>query len=99
MAKEDEAAGRPYRWLSSADLRWLVRLGYAEERVMRGVHVPAHPGRRHASGTGLEPAASVSGYGISGMAGAEISLTSSGEITRFAEIPPDNHDAQEQVRT
>ena len=39
MAKEDEAAGRPYRWFSSDDLRWLVRLGYAEERVIRGVHV------------------------------------------------------------
>jgi hypothetical protein len=39
MAKEDEAAGRPYRWFSSDDLRWLVRLGYAKERVIRGVHV------------------------------------------------------------
>ena len=39
MAKEDEAARRPYRWFSSDDLRWLVRLGYAEERVIRGVHV------------------------------------------------------------
>lgn len=39
MAKEDEAAGRRYRWFTTDDLRWLVRLGYAEKRVIRGVHV------------------------------------------------------------
>jgi hypothetical protein len=39
MAKEDEAAGKPYRWFSSDDLRWLVRLGYADVRIVRGVHV------------------------------------------------------------
>jgi hypothetical protein len=39
MAKEDEAAGRRYRWFTADDLRWLVRLGYAEKRVIRGVHV------------------------------------------------------------
>ena len=39
MAKEDEAAGRRYRWFTTDDLRWLVRLGYAEKRVIRGIHV------------------------------------------------------------
>jgi hypothetical protein len=39
MAKEDEAAGRRYRWFTTDDLRWLVRLGYAEKRVIRGLHV------------------------------------------------------------
>jgi hypothetical protein len=39
MAKEDEAAGRRYRWFTTDDLRWLVRLGFAERRVVRGVHV------------------------------------------------------------
>ncbi len=39
MAKEDEAAGRRYRWFTTDDLRWLVRLGYARKRVIRGVHV------------------------------------------------------------
>jgi hypothetical protein len=39
MAKEDEAAGRRYRWFTTDDLRWLVRLGYAEKRVICGVHV------------------------------------------------------------
>jgi hypothetical protein len=39
MAKEDEAAGRRYRWFTTDDLRWLVRLGYAEKRVIRGVRV------------------------------------------------------------
>ncbi|HEX6369814.1 MAG TPA: hypothetical protein VF006_12920 [Longimicrobium sp.] len=39
MAKEDEAAGRRYRWFTTDDLRWLVRMGYAEKRVIRGVHV------------------------------------------------------------
>lgn len=73
MAKEDEAAGRPYRWFSSDDLRWLVRLGYAEERVMRDVHVY----RLTAAGatpTVLDWQSAVSGYGISGMARAEIFL-------------------------
>jgi hypothetical protein len=39
MAKEDEAAGRRYRWFSTDDLRWLVRLGFVEKRVVQGVHV------------------------------------------------------------
>lgn len=39
MAKEDEAAGRTYRWFTSDELKWLVRLGYAEERIVRSVHV------------------------------------------------------------
>lgn len=39
MAKEDEAAGRRYRWFTTDDLRCLVRLGFAEKRVIRGVHV------------------------------------------------------------
>lgn len=51
MAKEDEAAGRPYRWFSSDDLRWLVRLGYAEERVIWKVHVY----RLTSDGAALQP--------------------------------------------
>jgi len=39
MAKEDEAAGRRYRWFTTDDLRWLVRLGYAEKRIICGVLV------------------------------------------------------------
>jgi hypothetical protein len=39
MAKEDESAGRRYRWFTTDDLRWLVRLGYAEKRAIRGVCV------------------------------------------------------------
>jgi hypothetical protein len=39
MAKENEAAGRRYRWSTTDDLRWLVRLGFAEMRVIGGVHV------------------------------------------------------------
>lgn len=39
MAKEDEAAGRRYRWFTTDDLRWLVRLGYAEKRVIQDVHL------------------------------------------------------------
>jgi len=39
MAKEDEAAGRRYRWFTTDDLRWLVRLGFAGKRIIRGVHV------------------------------------------------------------
>jgi hypothetical protein len=39
MTKEDEAAGRPYRWFTTDDLRWLVWLGFAEKRVIRGMHV------------------------------------------------------------
>lgn len=39
MAKEDESAGRRYRWFTTDDLRWLVRLGFVERRVIRGVHV------------------------------------------------------------
>lgn len=50
MAKEDEAAGRRYRWFTTDDLRWLVRLGYAEKCVIRGVHVY----RLTAAGTALQ---------------------------------------------
>lgn len=39
MAQEDEAAGRRYRWFTTDDLCWLVRLGLAEKRLIRGVHV------------------------------------------------------------
>jgi hypothetical protein len=39
MVKEEEAAGRRYRWFTTDDLRWLVRLGFAEKRVIRNVHV------------------------------------------------------------
>ncbi|HZG44001.1 MAG TPA: hypothetical protein VEY93_13685 [Longimicrobium sp.] len=39
MAKEDDAAGRPYRWFTTDDLRWLVRVGYAEKRLIQGAHV------------------------------------------------------------
>jgi hypothetical protein len=40
MAREDEAAGRPhYRWFNSEDMRWLVRLGFVEERVVGKSHV------------------------------------------------------------
>ena len=49
--QHDEAAGRRYRWFTTEDLRWLVRLGYAEKRVMRGVHVY----RLTVNGATLEP--------------------------------------------
>jgi hypothetical protein len=40
MAEEDDAADRPrYRWFNSEDLRWLVRLGFVEERVIGRTHV------------------------------------------------------------
>jgi hypothetical protein len=40
MAREDEAAGTTsYRWFNSEDLRWLVRLRFAEERVIDRTHV------------------------------------------------------------
>jgi hypothetical protein len=39
MAKEDEAAGQRYRWFTTDDLRWLVRLGFAERLVIHGVHI------------------------------------------------------------
>jgi hypothetical protein len=40
LAKQDEDAGRsPGRTFLSEDLRWLVRLGYAEERIVGRNHV------------------------------------------------------------
>lgn len=40
MAREDEESGMPsYRWFTTEDLRWLVRLGFVEERVVVRTHI------------------------------------------------------------
>jgi hypothetical protein len=51
MAKEDEARGGRTGG-SAVTTCWLVRLGYAGERVMRGVHVY----RLNLAGAGLQAA-------------------------------------------
>lgn len=53
MAREDEAAGRRYRWFTTDDLRWLIRLGFAEGRVVGRTHVY----RLTPVGAALEPLA------------------------------------------
>lgn len=39
MAREDEAVGRAYRWFTSEDLGWLVRLSFVEKRVVGRTHI------------------------------------------------------------
>lgn len=39
MAREDEAAGRSYRWFTTDDLRWLAQLGFVEKRVIGRTHI------------------------------------------------------------